>query len=163
MNGAMREKDAADYDLERFIEMFDTALTSDDPRVQNALRQLMMMVILTDNSHENQEKKLGRRQGPLRRMAEDIDIIHRRMQDFSNEVRSLRLASVNAEARSALDPYVDRGHRFERAGAEVAKRPYPSTPEVSMEQVAVNIHGEHAVPESGKKLASLIQRMSGHK
>jgi hypothetical protein len=34
---------------------------------------------------------------------------------------------------------------------------------VSMGQVAVNIHGEHAVPESGKKLASLIQRMSGHK
>lgn len=155
MNGAMREKDAADYDLERFIEMFDTALTSDDPRVQNALRQLMMMVILTDNSHENQEKKLGRRRGPLRRMAEDIDIIHRRMQDFSNEVRSLRMASVNAE--------VSRGHRFEREEAEVAKRPYPSTPEVSMGQVAVNIHGEHAVPEGGKNLASLMQRMSGHK
>jgi hypothetical protein len=155
MNGAMREKDAADYDLERFIEMFDTAMTSNDPRVQNALRQLMMMVILTDNSHETKEKKLGRRQGPLRRMAEDINIIHRRMQDLSNEVSSLRLASVNGE--------VSRGHRFEREGAEVAKRPYPNTPEVPMGQVAVNVHGEHAVPEDGKKLTSLIQRMSGHK
>jgi hypothetical protein len=163
MSEAMREKDSADYDLERFIEMFDTAMTSNDPRVQNALRQLMMMVILTDNSHENRERKLGGRQGPLRRITEELNMVQRRMHDLANELSTLRLAAVNSQARSALDPYVDRGHRYEREGMEVAKRPYPSTPEVSMGQVAVNIHGEHAVPESGKKLASLIQRMSGHK
>lgn len=50
---AAREKDTADYDLEHFIMMFDAAMTSNDPRVKQALRQLMMMVILTDSSdHE---------------------------------------------------------------------------------------------------------------
>ena len=50
---AAREKDEADFDLERFTEMFDRAMTSDDPRVKNALRQLMMMIILTDTGdHE---------------------------------------------------------------------------------------------------------------
>ena len=66
----MREKDAADYDLERFVEMFDQALNSDDPRVKNALRQLMMMVVLTDTSdHEGQKRS---KHGPLRRMQEDV-------------------------------------------------------------------------------------------
>jgi hypothetical protein len=41
-----REKDQADFDLDRFIDMFDEALTSKDDRVVNALRQLMMMVII---------------------------------------------------------------------------------------------------------------------
>jgi hypothetical protein len=70
MSGAMREKDAADYDLERFVEMFDQALTSDDPRVKNALRQLMMMVILTDNSDHEAGQRI--KHGPLRRMQEDM-------------------------------------------------------------------------------------------
>jgi len=71
MSGAMREKDTADYDLERFVEMFDQALTSDDPRVKNALRQLMMMVILTDNDDHEGEQRV-KKHGPLRRMQEDV-------------------------------------------------------------------------------------------
>ena len=31
MGTAAREKDSADFDLESFIELFDEALTSDDP------------------------------------------------------------------------------------------------------------------------------------
>lgn len=82
----MREKDAADYDLERFIEMFDQALTSDDPRVKNALRQLMMMVILTDtDDHEGKQ-----RQGPLRRMQEDIRDMARRMERLDYELTQLK-------------------------------------------------------------------------
>ena len=34
MTGASREKDQADFDLESFIDLFDEALTSDDPSVQ---------------------------------------------------------------------------------------------------------------------------------
>ena len=44
---AAREKDQADFDLERFVDMFDEAMTSRDPRVMDALRGLMMMVTLT--------------------------------------------------------------------------------------------------------------------
>ena len=68
--GAMREKDEADYDLERFTEMFDTAMISNDPRVKNALRQLMMMVVLTDTG--DHESEMRRQVGPLRRMQYDM-------------------------------------------------------------------------------------------
>lgn len=90
---AMREKDASDYDLERFVEMFDEALTSDDPRVKNALRQLMMMVILTSGEHED---SYPRDQGPLRRMQQDLrDMITRtrvleeQLRKVENEVRKI--------------------------------------------------------------------------
>lgn len=88
MSGAMREKNAADYDLERFVEMFDQALTSDDPRVKNALRQLIMMVILTDNSdHEAGQRA---KHGPLRRMQEDMREQFRWIQRLEQEVETVK-------------------------------------------------------------------------
>ena len=88
MSGAMREKDAADYDLERFTEMFDQAMVSDDPRVKNALRQLMMMVILTDtNDHEGEQRA---KHGPLRRMQQDMREQWQHMRKLEEEIRSLR-------------------------------------------------------------------------
>ncbi len=85
----MREKDSADYDLERFVEIFDEALTSDDPRVKNALRQLMMMVILTSNEHEDRVQVHSHREGPLRRMQEDLRDISTRMHMFDEKIRRL--------------------------------------------------------------------------
>ena len=61
-----REPDQADFDLERFIDMFDEALTSDDPSVQKTLQHLMVICALARN-HDNH----AIRQGPLRRMFED--------------------------------------------------------------------------------------------
>ena len=40
-------KEQADFDLERVMDLFDTALTSNDQRVQSALRQLLTIVALT--------------------------------------------------------------------------------------------------------------------
>lgn len=90
MSGAMREKDAADYDLERFIEMFDQAMTSSDPRVKNALRQLMMMVILTDTGDHEGEQRASR--GPLRRMQEDIRDQFRWIKRLEQEIEQLKAA-----------------------------------------------------------------------
>ena len=87
--GGMREKDAADYDLERFVEMFDEAITSDDPRVKNALRQLMMMVILTSNEHEDRVQSRSHREGPLRRMQEDVRDVATRMHMIDEKIRRL--------------------------------------------------------------------------
>jgi len=47
MSGAVREPDQADFDLDRFIDMFDEAMMSSDPRVIETLRKLMMIVVLT--------------------------------------------------------------------------------------------------------------------
>ena len=89
MGGASRVKDSGDYDLERFVDMFDQALTSDDPRVKNALRQLMMMVILTDiDNHEGQQKV--KHDGPLRRMQQDMRDQFRWIQRLENDVESLK-------------------------------------------------------------------------
>jgi hypothetical protein len=88
MSGASREKDAADYDLERFTEMFDQALTSNDPRVKNALRQLMMMVILTDN--DDHEGRARAKHGPLRRMQEDMRDQFRWIQRLEQDIETLK-------------------------------------------------------------------------
>jgi hypothetical protein len=89
MSTAMREKDSSDYELERFVEMFDYALTTDDPRVKNALRQLMMMVILTSNEHED-ESNDHRHRGPFRRMQQDLADLSRTTMRLSEELQSMK-------------------------------------------------------------------------
>lgn len=106
MSGAMREKDDADYDLERFIEMFDEALMSDDPRVKNALRQLMMMVILTDVS-DHEANTRSRRGGPLRRLFEDVREISSKLYKLDEELRELR------QRTNGLVTYGGGGYRSE--------------------------------------------------
>jgi hypothetical protein len=94
---AMRELDKSDYDLERFIEMFDEAMTSDDPRVKNALRQLMMMVILTSGDHEDKTRDAG----PLRRILNDMHHMNRRLsqmeEDFSIMKREYNRVAASKE------------------------------------------------------------------
>lgn len=89
MSDAVREKDSADYELERFVEMFDYALTTDDMRVKNALRQLMMMVILTSNEHEDDNRD-RRHRGPLRRMQQDLGDLARTTMRLSEELQSVK-------------------------------------------------------------------------
>jgi hypothetical protein len=86
--GAAREPDQADFDLERFIEMFDEALTSKDERVVNALQSLMMMVILTKS--DTGKHMSDRNPGPLRRMYEDVNQLNRRMRDMEDNLRSMQ-------------------------------------------------------------------------
>jgi hypothetical protein len=90
MSGAMREKDSSDYDLERLTELFDEALTSGDPRVKNALRQLMMMVILTSDDHEDKDRGLYGRRGPMRRMQEDLNDLRRAVTDLRHQIQTLQ-------------------------------------------------------------------------
>lgn len=73
--GAAREKDQADFDLESFIELFDEALTSDDPSVQKTLQHLMVICALARN-HNNH----NHRNGPLRRLFDDMREMHRRLE-----------------------------------------------------------------------------------
>lgn len=84
---SMREKDQADFDLERFIDMFDEAMTSKDPRVIETLRNLMMIVTLT-RPEVNMEQ--GRREGPLRRLFEDMHDLNRSISRLQEEVNDLR-------------------------------------------------------------------------
>jgi hypothetical protein len=79
---AARDPDQSDFDFERFINMFDEALTSRDPRVIDALRGLMMMVTLTRS--ETRDVMEDRRTGPLRRLVEDVNALNRRIAHLEN-------------------------------------------------------------------------------
>ena len=84
--GAAREKDQADFDLERFVNMFDEAMTSKDPRVMETLRSLMMIVTLTrpESNDINTERR-----GPLRRAFEDMNHLWKRMEQMEVELRQM--------------------------------------------------------------------------
>ena len=97
---AAREKDQADFDLERFVDMFDEAMTSQDPRVMDALRGLMMMVTLT--RPESRDSSLhDRNAGPLRRLHEDMNHLHRRVERMEEQLQQ----AERKQGPSQIDPY----------------------------------------------------------
>ncbi len=77
---AAREKDQADFDLETFIDLFDTAMTSDNPAVKKALKNLILISTLVDAKSE-----YGSRNGPLRRLVEDIKHLNQRLTNLEME------------------------------------------------------------------------------
>ena len=81
--GASREMDQADFDLERFIDMFDEAMMSNDPRVVETLRRLMMIVALTA---PETRKEHDRRSGPLRRLFEDMNHLNNRLHRMEEDL-----------------------------------------------------------------------------
>jgi hypothetical protein len=90
--GASREKDSADFDLERFVDMFDEAMTSEDPRVIDALRGLLMIVTLT-----RPEAKTAVERGPLRRLVNDVTNLNRRLGVVENRVLEDRDQAISAD------------------------------------------------------------------
>lgn len=74
----MREKDQADFDLETFVDLFDTAISSDNPTVQRALKNLILVSAIV-NAQENSE---GLRKGPLRRVIDDVQALHKRISNL---------------------------------------------------------------------------------
>jgi hypothetical protein len=95
---AARESDQADFDLERFIDMFDEAMTSKDPRVVETLRNLMMIVTLTRPETHSEH---NRKNGPLRRLFEDMHDLNRSMSHMQDELRAV----ANAVKRGSSTPY----------------------------------------------------------
>jgi len=108
---ASREKDSADFDLDRFIRMFDEALTSEDPRVIDALRGLLMIVALTRS-----ESKPSIERGPLRRLVNDVTNLNRRLGAVENRVLAESSQGISA------DKYRDGPKTF----GQVESRLYPN-------------------------------------
>jgi hypothetical protein len=106
---AAREKDQADFDLERFVDMFDEAMTSQDPRVINALRSLMMMVALTRPESRNSGLH-DRNAGPLRRLHEDMNHLHRRIERMEEQLSRAERNQRPAE----IDPYNYHNYPWEK-------------------------------------------------
>ena len=96
---AAREKDSADFDLEAFIDLFDEALTSDDPSVQKTLQHLMVIAALARN-HD----KHNARSGPLRRLFDDQNNIIRRLERL--EMENTRFGGGAGGGSGPPSPYV---------------------------------------------------------
>ena len=141
----MREKDAADYELERIINLFDEALTSKDPRVKNALRQLLMIVVLTSNEHEDRQYPVDKVEGPLRQLHNDIYNLNRRVSDL--ERRSLQDYPKETTIR--------KGYNIGGMGSTPHSQwPEQSIPQTMMEKLAT--HGNdpwtlNKIPAKGLK------------
>ncbi len=101
MSGASREKTQADFDLERIISVLDEAMTSDDPRVLECLRNLMMIASLVKPEVRGEDH--ARRSGPLRQLFEDMHGLNRRLARVEGELRTSGLTSIHdMEKRSAV-------------------------------------------------------------
>jgi hypothetical protein len=105
---AAREKDQADFDLEAFIDLFDEALTSDDPSVQKTLQHLMVIAALARN-HDGHNA----RSGPLRRLFDDQKNILRRLERLETGSSQFPGGGFNPGS-----PY----------GPVIMPQPYPTTP-----------------------------------
>lgn len=116
---AAREKDQADFDLERFVDLFDEAMTSQDPRVMDSLRSLMMMVTLTRPESRNSGLH-DRNHGPLRRLIEDMNNLNRRMYDMEEKISGMSRSSDSAE-KYAYTHYPDKKYAMTAAQAMAAQ------------------------------------------
>ena len=74
-----REKDQADFDLETFVDLFDTAMSSDNPAVQRALKNLVLISAMV-----NAQSPENLRKGPLRRVVEDVQILNKRLSNLES-------------------------------------------------------------------------------
>lgn len=97
---AVREKDSADFDLEAFIDLFDEALTSDDPSVQKTLQHLMVIAALARN-HD----KHNARSGPLRRLFDDQNNIIRRLERLEAGSGPFGSPTTGLPGRGPVSPY----------------------------------------------------------
>lgn len=103
-----REKDQADFDLESFIDLFDTAMSSDNPAVQRALKNLLLVSTLVNSDNDN-----NIRQGPLRRLVDDIHNLNRRLNDLESKQNwappAYPFTPGNPSPNIPLSPYVAPG------------------------------------------------------
>ena len=66
------------FDLEQFVDMFDTAMSSNNPTVKKCFNNLLMVVALAHA--EDKEKHIG----PLRSLVEKVDLLEKRLSDVEH-------------------------------------------------------------------------------
>ena len=91
-------------DVKQLIDIIDRALTSNDERVINALRSLMMITLLTSTDDP------GVRIGPLGDMMKTVDRLNNRVNELEREVvrnRNNNPWEDKWRSKSASDYYFD--------------------------------------------------------
>jgi len=132
---SMRESDQADFDLERFVDLFDEAMTSKDPRVVETLRNLLMIVTLT--RPEPSTVSIDRHQGPLRRLFEDMHNLNRSVSRLQEEVNDLRFR----EQTKSRNPWEAEDKYTMAAASQMAQRIDDSLLQELSKNTAMAING----------------------
>lgn len=70
-----RDKTQSDFDLETFVDLFDTAISSNNPAVKTALKNLLLIATMVQ-SELTPEQRI---KGPLRQVIDDIQNLNRRL------------------------------------------------------------------------------------
>lgn len=73
-----------ELDLKQFVDMFDTAINSDNPAVKKCFNNLMMIVALVHA--EDPEKQVG----PFRSLTTHITYLADRIDDLERDIRNMQ-------------------------------------------------------------------------
>jgi len=95
-----REKTQDDLDLETLIDLFDTALTSNNPAMKKAIKNLLLVATLID-SELTPEQRIRR---PLRQAFEDMRDLSRRMSIIEAEQRNQKSYYISPMPATPYSP-----------------------------------------------------------
>jgi hypothetical protein len=96
-----RLKDQKDFDLEQIVQVIDSALESDDPRIKDALRALMTITVLCTAEFPDQTL----RNGPLARVFEDYNNLARRLSSLEDDVRKIQWDQQKQKVEPFTPPF----------------------------------------------------------
>ncbi len=83
----MQNTKQVDYDLEKIVDLFDRAISNNDPRVVKALRDLLLITALTDSEDMDMSNPHRR---PWRKMQDDLQNANYRICDLERKVYELQ-------------------------------------------------------------------------
>jgi hypothetical protein len=115
-----RNKDQKDYDLEQVVRVIDSALESDDPRIKDALRQLMTISVLFTAEFPDQ----ALRNGPLARMFEDLRNLNQRLSILEDDLNKIKWDQQKKQVEPFAPPY-NPGSPFGPVGTPTTSKPKP--------------------------------------
>jgi hypothetical protein len=155
---AAREKDQADFDLETFVDLFDTAISSDNPAVQRALKNLLMIAAIVNA----EDAEAGMRQGPLKRVLEDQRNIIRRLDRIESDKIYPQQPTPYIPPGGAgtpfgpvpLGPYIGSPLTWPNTG-----NPPPNTIWCSSQSASSTAFDDQFTSDPGAKYATLLDKL----
>ena len=90
-----------DFDIHEFAKMFDAALASNNPSVQKALRNFMMVAAISESGVE-------RDRGPFQQLFERLDSLEQEHHDFNEKLKYMTYENDYKKSRhktSVSEPY----------------------------------------------------------
>lgn len=92
--------DHPDFDFDQFVRMMDTAFSSQDPRVVDTLRRLLMVVALTQPAETQEDKR--RAAGPMQQTLEKVRNLEAQVKYLESQMRQMAQV-INGQVNYSRD------------------------------------------------------------